>query len=306
MNLREWALPVYTILMQMAVGGLFVLWVIRSVVASRFKRDDLNRMTQNPILVISITCLLAMIASHFHLSRPFHSFLAVLNIETSWLSREILFTLLFFVSTIYLWVASRTREHHPRLVTGLGWVAIIHGFITVYCMAFIYILPTQTAWNSLSIVFMFYITTLLLGGVMVACLMVLDMGFAGMQKHEDLELHTRLIQYSLKYLAFSILVLTIADIAITSFQVSSLSQGDATARSSLSLLLELYLPLLIARGIILIYASLSFGLHVYRMYRQERSYLGTMTPIYLSSLLIIISEVLGRFLFYAIHVRIGI
>ncbi len=29
MNVREWALPVYTILMQMAVGGLFVLWVIR-------------------------------------------------------------------------------------------------------------------------------------------------------------------------------------------------------------------------------------------------------------------------------------
>ncbi len=176
-------------------------------------------MIQNPILVISMTCLLAMIASHFHLSRPFHSFLAVLNIETSWLSREILFTVLFFVSTIYLWVASRTRNTIQELVTGLGWVAILHGFITVYCMAFIYILPTQTAWNSLSIVFMFYITTFLLGGVMVACLMILDVGFAGMQKLQDLELHTRLIQYSLKYLAFGILVLTIADIVITAFQV---------------------------------------------------------------------------------------
>ena len=31
-----------------------------------------------------------------------------------------------------------------------------------------------------------------------------------------------------------------------------------------------------------------------------------MIPIYLSSLLIIIGEIIGRFLFYAIHVRIGI
>ena len=38
MNVREWALPVYTILMQMAVGGLFVLWVIRGWSVIKFTK----------------------------------------------------------------------------------------------------------------------------------------------------------------------------------------------------------------------------------------------------------------------------
>ena len=36
MNLREWALPVYTILMQLAVGALFSLWVIRALSSAKY------------------------------------------------------------------------------------------------------------------------------------------------------------------------------------------------------------------------------------------------------------------------------
>ena len=36
MNIREWTLPVYTILTQLAAGALFVLWVIRTLSNSKY------------------------------------------------------------------------------------------------------------------------------------------------------------------------------------------------------------------------------------------------------------------------------
>jgi len=87
MNVREWALPVYTILMQLAVGALFVLWSIRALARFKMNSNEIDRMMQNPIFIISFTILIAIIGAHFHLSRPFHSFLAALNFRSSWLSR---------------------------------------------------------------------------------------------------------------------------------------------------------------------------------------------------------------------------
>jgi Tat-targeted selenate reductase subunit YnfH len=173
-------------------------------------------------------------------------------------------------------------------------------------MSRIYILPTQEVWNSVSMIFSFYTTTLLLGGVTIACLMVLDMEFAEIQNSKDVELHTRLIKYSFSNLSFLTLGLVILDIATTLFQINLLREGDATARSSLNLLLELYLPLLIMRSIFLIYASLSLSYFVRRIFRQNSTLQGIVIPVYLSSLLIIVGEIMGRFLFYAIHIRIGI
>jgi anaerobic dimethyl sulfoxide reductase subunit C (anchor subunit) len=306
MNVREWALPVYTILMQMAVGGLFVLWMIRHFASSKFTSTELDRMIRNPILVITLTSVLAMGGAHFHLSKPFHSFLALINIQTSWLSREILFSVLFFLATAGLWYLSRYKNHHQNLITSLGWLAILFGLSVVYCMANIYILPTQEVWNSLSMIFSFFSTTLLLGGMMIASLMVLDLKFAEIQNSKDIELHARLVQYSFEGLSFLTLGSVLLDIAITIFQINTLRQGDAAAQSSLSLLFELYLPLLILRGTLLIYASISLVYFVNRMHRQNSPPQGIMMPVYLSSLFIIVGEIVGRFLFYAIHVRIGI
>ena len=48
MNVREWALPVYTILMQLAVGALFVLWLIRAFVKSKFSSEQLDQYPAKP------------------------------------------------------------------------------------------------------------------------------------------------------------------------------------------------------------------------------------------------------------------
>jgi anaerobic dimethyl sulfoxide reductase subunit C (anchor subunit) len=306
MNVREWALPVYTILMQLTVGSLFVLWMIRSLANSKFSHQEIDRIIRNPIIVIAFTAVVAMIGSHFHLSKPFHSFLAVLNFKSSWLSREIVFTVLFFLTTMSLLYLTYFRVHHRRLITTLGWLAILLGTILIYCMARIYLLPTQVAWNSSTVIVSFYTTSLVLGVMAIACLMVLDLKFAEIQKTDDVSLRVEVIRYLFGGLTLMTSLLVIVRILTLYLQMHQLSQGDLIARTSLRLLLELYQPLLILRVIVLLFAAIYFATSVYRILRSQLPPQNLMLPVYLSCLLILVGEILGRFLFYATHIRVGI
>lgn len=306
MNVREWALPVYTILMQLAVGSLFVLWMIRIMANSKFSHQEIDRIIRNPIIVIAFTAVVAMSGSHFHLSKPFHSFLAVLNFKSSWLSREIVFTVLFFLTTMSLLYLTYFRVHHRRLITTLGWLAILFGIILIYCMARIYLLPTQAAWNSSTVIVSFYTTSLVLGVMAIACLMVLDLKFAEIQKTDDVSLRVEVIRYLFGGLTLMTSLLVIVRILTLYLQMHQLSQGDLIARTSLRLLLELYQPLLILRVIVLLFAAIYFATSVYRILRSQLPPQNLMLPVYLSCLLILVGEILGRFLFYATHIRVGI
>ena len=306
MNVREWALPVYTILMQLAVGALFVLWSIRALARFKMNSNEIDRIMQNPIFIISFTILIAIIGAHFHLSRPFHSFLAALNFRSSWLSREIVFTLFFFLTTFSVWLLIRRENGNQKLLTTMGWVSILLGGIVVYCMARIYLLPTQVAWNSSLVIISFYTTTLLLGGGAIMCLMVLDLKFAELQKSDDINLRIQVFKYCFAGLALFTFVLVVVNIVVTFAQINILQQGDITARTSLGLLFDFYLPLFIIRMLLLPASCLVLGYTAYRMYKLGHTPQNLLSPVYLSCLLILIGEIVGRFLFYATHIRVGI
>ena len=95
MNLREWALPFYTILVQLGLGTFICLWLIRTFAASKYGKERVDHIIDNSVLVIFITIGAGMIGAHSHLSKPLHSILAILNVRSSWLSREIIFNALF-------------------------------------------------------------------------------------------------------------------------------------------------------------------------------------------------------------------
>ena len=139
MNVREWALPVYTILMQTATGSLSFLWVFRLRQSRHRGSDESSVSLDIPLTIILITIIFAMVGSHFHLSRPYLSLLAVTNLRSSWLSREILFTILLFLFTFSMWVLHRAHRSFERLIDVLGWLGIISGWAMVYCMARIYL-----------------------------------------------------------------------------------------------------------------------------------------------------------------------
>ncbi|MDP1779325.1 MAG: DmsC/YnfH family molybdoenzyme membrane anchor subunit, partial [Anaerolineales bacterium] len=168
------------------------------------------------------------------------------------------------------------------------------------------LIPTQAAWNSHTVIISFYATALMLGGMTIATLMVLDLKFAEIKKADDIELRSQVIRYSSAGLTCLTVVLVILSMAIIYIQTRLLAQGDSIARTSLSLLLDLYLPLFVMRLILLVCASATLVYAVIRMYRLQIKPQWLMTPVYVSCLLILVGEIIGRFLFYATHVRMGV
>jgi DMSO reductase anchor subunit len=89
-------------------------------------------------------------------------------------------------------------------------------------------------------------------------------------------------------------------------EVNSLRGGDASALASLKLWLGIYRPLFsIHLGLMFAGVAL-FVLTAWMLHRNKKLVYELVTPTYLACLLVIISEILGRFLFYATHVRTGI
>lgn len=306
MNLREWALPVYNVLIQLAAGAIFVLWVVRALSVSKYGKEETERIINIPILIIFSTIVVAMIGSHFHLSKPFLSLLAVLNFRTSWLSREIIFTILFFLSTGCLWLLQWFVTGYGKLKAVLGWMAIVFGCATVYCMARIYLLPTQAAWNSSVTIVSFYGTTLLLGVMAMASIMIMDQIFSEVREPDRQGIRTLIIQKTLGWLAVVAVISFILVVSFEFYQISLLRAGDESAHTSLNLLLKLYQPLFVMHLALLLVGVGWLVLSVIQMMRERKTIKELMTPIFTSCTLVMIAEILGRFLFYAIHVRVGI
>jgi hypothetical protein len=121
MNIREWTLPVYTILMQLATGSFLALWVLRSLGMQKYGLKAMDRIGRYPVSVIAFTILAAMIGSHLHLSRPYFSILAVLNFQSSWLSREIVFNMLYFLDDNHpaVFIMAKGRTGKAQIYPGL-------------------------------------------------------------------------------------------------------------------------------------------------------------------------------------------
>ena len=306
MNVREWALPVYTILLQLAVGSLLLLWIIRAFNIAQLGEANIDKMVKIPILIIFLTIILAIIGAHFHLSRPFLSFLAVSNFRTSWLSREVAFTLSFFLTVGGLVFLQWFVPGRARLKSALGWIAISFGLIGIYCMSNIYLLPTQAAWNSPFTIVSFYLTVIMLGSTALPAILLIDLAFSNVLQQGQLDDRPGIVRRALTWSAAVAVIAWIVVAALNVYQVNLLRGGDQWARTSYDLLIKLYWPLLALRLGLSLIGVVWLVISVVRMLRNEKTITDLMFPVYVSCTAVMVGEILGRFLFYATHVRIGV
>ena len=106
MHTQEWALITFTILTQMAVGAFLVLRVVHFYAAKKAGMEEADRLSDRALLAIVVVMGLALVASLFHLGNPLNAPRAVVNLATSWLSREILFGVIFTVLAVIFAVMS--------------------------------------------------------------------------------------------------------------------------------------------------------------------------------------------------------
>ncbi|MBP1759601.1 MAG: reductase anchor subunit, partial [Firmicutes bacterium] len=158
---EEWPLLTFTILGQLAIGTFIMLVIVRSLLGAKIGAKAAGEVTRFGILAVGPVMLVALIASFFHLGSPMLAFNALGNLKTSWLSREILFTGLFFLLWLITYYSSK-KEGSGQV---LSWCTSIVGLIAVFCMAGIYAHSNKPAWTNVNTYLTFFGAAFVMGAI---------------------------------------------------------------------------------------------------------------------------------------------
>jgi anaerobic dimethyl sulfoxide reductase subunit C (anchor subunit) len=307
MDIREWALIVFTLLAQMAVGAFVVLGVVHFFAARAAGQEQADRLSDRALLAIGPVVVLALVVSLFHLGNPLNAYRAVANVGTSWLSREILASVLFaLVGAVFAFMQWRKLGSFGVRAVIAGVAAVI-GLFLVYSMSRVYQLPTQPAWNNLGTPVAFFAATLLLGVLAIGAAFVANYAYVQRQAPGCAEVQCQLLRGALRWIALAAVVLLGVELVAAPLQVAYLAAApEAAARASASLMFGEFGVLF---GLRLLLAFLGAGVLAVFVYQNAMSpgrekVMGTLT--YAAFALVLAAEVLGRYVFYASHVKIGL
>ncbi len=278
MTIREWALVVFTLLMQTSVGVLLIVTALHPFV-SRSTVQAPARTFELSLLVAAVAAATGLAASLAHLGQPLHAWLAVTNVRTSWLSREVMLTVLFTLAAAIVATLFRAGSGSAALRSAACLIAVLLGVAVVYAMSRLYMVPAQPAWNRFATPVAFFATTLVLGTVVV--LVTYD-GFIPF----------------LRALVLVAIGLVLLQMLLLSAQIAA-QAGEPAAAISAASSGHMAAWLGVARAALALGAAALLGATL----RASPGPLPVGSAI-AALVLICISEVLGRVLFYASSVRI--
>jgi anaerobic dimethyl sulfoxide reductase subunit C (anchor subunit) len=302
--LREFVLISFTILVQMSVGAFIVLNVVKLFAARKAGQEAADKMGDRSLVAIIVVLGLGLLASLFHLGSPLSAPRAVTNLATSWLSREILFGVIFAVLGFLYTLMQLFKWGSAGLRTILAWITALVGLVLVYSMSMVYMLPTQPAWNSVATPISFFTTTLLLGGLAMG--VAYSLNYAYVQKKDPgcADEQCELLRVTLRWIAIaSMFLLGIEFVVIPSYLVS-LAVGSPQAVASAALIAG---PLGLAFFFRLVLAFIGagvFGLFLFRSTQKVGAEKAMANIVIAAFLFVLVAEVLGRYLFYSSQVAI--
>lgn len=268
----EMPLVLFTVLSQMAVGAAVTLWMLDTYGAKI--EQQAGAFVAKGIVIATGVSLLASLA---HLGHPFEAYRALSHLANSWLSREVALFGIFLALSVMYW-----RQWQSGAVRNIaGVMTAAAGILAVMASGMIYVLPAQPAWNNISPVLFFLLTSVVLGPLFVAVLLQIK-------------------QYVLGKTSFSIVTAgLLCGVISFSLYVSLLfGQGGAAAVTGGNILLSAaFWPRLIlgfaAPACILVYAA-------------TRPEWDIRTKITMLFALVFIGELLGRSLFYGTVVALTV
>jgi Fe-S-cluster-containing dehydrogenase component/DMSO reductase anchor subunit len=155
----HWPLIVMLVLTQLSVGAFFVELYLLSGIPPEVLAVIRPHQAMNALLWGGI----ALAAAVLHLGRPQFAFRAVLGLNSSWLSREIvafgLFSLVAAAYAAVLWSGRNPPPWQPFF----GTTVVLCGAVAVFCSAMIYHVVPRPFWNGPRTLLKFFGTTLWLG-----------------------------------------------------------------------------------------------------------------------------------------------
>lgn len=306
MNVREWALVLFTILAQMAVGSFLVLGCVHFFAARKAGLKEADRMSDRTLFAIGAVLILAMLASLFHLGNPANAYRAVSNLGMSWLSREILSLVLCLVLGGVFLIMQWKKISTFSVRNVIAWAAALCGVFLVYSMSNLYMIETQPAWNSFTTPISFAVTTLLLGLLAVGASLVANYAY-NLKKAEDCaEAQCDLLRSNIRWIAIAAIVLLGIEFVIIPLYMGGLAGKGGVAINSLNMLVGELSSLLVLRLVLAFVGAGIFAVFLYQYATSpgQEKVMGNL--VYGAFALVLVAEIIGRFLFYATQGQIGI
>jgi len=279
----EMPLVFMTVLTQLSLGGFLALFV--GDVMSLFGFPDVNWIMA---LIVMLPAALGLPLSALHLGRPFLAMTAMKNIKTSWLSREALalglFVLLMnIVVVLYLLETSHTIIFLVELIT------LFMGIFGIHSQAMIYRIKARPAWDRGTTNLKFFGVAYV--GVFLLSLLAVFLGLN--------EVAVPLIALGMLG-AISQMFFTYEDLRTLKSETTNEYQLKRTAR----LYDENFKNIKLFRFISAISGGLVLPLLVIVLF-SSASFAAATSVMFISFVLIFLSEISDRFLFYSTVVPLG-
>lgn len=272
--MKELPLMLFTLTMQAAIGAM--LWAFFARL--RNKEAPVSKINTLAALLLSAV---GIIASLVHLGKPFLALTSMLNFSNSWLSREIFFSGGFFVLLAIFWWLERTNKA-DSVKNIAGWLACLAGLAAVFSMAQLYRQTIMPAWQSANTLIDFYATTIILG----AMVFFVAAGKAGREKLSGLEL--------------IVLGIALFQVAYLPNYMAGLGAAAGAGQESAALLAGSYAAFAFLRWVLMLGGIFLFVLS------RTRKFISQATLLYAAVTVLVVGEIMGRYLFYTSGIPISI
>lgn len=289
MNSNEWPLVFFTLLSQLSMGiilaGLTVFLFMKNQNIS--SNIELKRMAT---FIAMSAMAVALVLSFMHLAKPLHSVYALGNMGSSFLSREILLVSLFLFTLAVAWTSLRFGIPSPASFNFLYLAALVTGILLVWVMARLYMISTVPSWNTPFTILKFFNSGLLLGAgaFMVVVVFLHGKGIEISWVHQVITI----LFYLMALGVFIHLITALLPVAPqegmqSSFPMPAIPFAWKAAR--------------------LLFLMLGFSLLAW-WYPGFVSMTSRGAPswAYLAFILLFLSEICGRYIFYASYFRVGV
>ena len=281
MIFHEWSLIFFTVLAQTAVGG-YLLIGARALVLSH--DEEKLSSYKVPMFILWALMGLGFMFSTTHLGSPLRAFNAFNQLGSAWLSNEVFFGAAFFAVGGLQWLLSVVKKGGLVIQKALMVSAMVLGVIFMYAMINVYMINTVPTWDNIYTPLSF-IMTIVVGGLLLSQFVLV---FANDSRFT---VDRNITMLAVIAVAISLLVTVgklnlIGDIQTSAAKASELVDG-------LGSYVILQVALLMASLLIWILPMLNKA---------------KVNPVNLSLALVLFlaSELIGRGLFYSLHMTSGL
>ena len=304
--LSELPLVIFTIIAQMSVGSFVVLGLIH-LFGARTDRDVIDKVSDPALYAIGPILVLGLLASMTHLGTPIRAINALRHLDSSWLSREIFFGLLFAAIGGAFAFTQWFKWLTPRLRQALAGLAALVGLALIWSMTMVYMLPTVPAWDSWATPTRFFATTFLLGSLAVGAALVVTADVRRRRGAAADEVSERVIMSSLRGIAIGAIAMLGVEFVVLPLYLGKLAtDGSAATTASAGTLVTTYGGYAVVQLVLVFLGVALLGVFLSRLAKRfSTARMLALAPV-AAFVLVFAGEIIGRMLFYASYARVGL